>query len=314
MNEGMTKMNNHIKIKADLDRGIFWSLFATIMFGTADTLLQFLSQHENVSAVWFLSTRTFFAGIILLIIGAFMYRRHFFDIFKSIQSIVYLVLYALLGICVNFLASYLSVQYGNSASMSILQYLSPLFVLLIMVIVQRRAPSLIDVIVFIMAMIGIFLVLTKGNFSKLSISTTALMWGIGAGFGQALYLICPVPLTKKHYPQILILGWGLIISSVAFNLKQPIWVNPPKINLALVLTISCVVLFGTIISFMCFLKAAKYVTSQIMSLTAAFEPITVFILSFIFFNLQVNFIEVLGAVIVLAAIITLQIYHSRANN
>ncbi|XIF19930.1 MAG: EamA family transporter [Acetilactobacillus jinshanensis] len=59
-----------------------------------------------------------------------------------------------------------------------------------------------------MSMVGIVLVLTKGNFSKLSISIPALMWGIGAGLGQALYLICPVPLTKHHYPPIIILGWG----------------------------------------------------------------------------------------------------------
>lgn len=213
----------------------------------------------------------------------------------------------------NFLASYLCIQDGgNAAMMSILQYLSPLFVLIGTIIFQRSRPLFGDVIVFILAMIGITLVLTKGDLSELSISKISLMWGIGAGLAQALYLTLPRPLIKQHYSPILIVGWGAFISGLAFNIDRPFWIDTPKITPTLVISMSGIILLGTILSFMIFLMASKFAPSEVVSLTDAVEPITAFVLGIIFFSMSVNVIEIIGAVMVIAAITFLQWFHVKA--
>ncbi|XIF20358.1 MAG: EamA family transporter [Acetilactobacillus jinshanensis] len=281
------------------------------MFGISTTVLQFVSQGETIPAPWFLSVRTLFAGIILLVISAFIYGKHIFDIFKTVRGVISLVAYAVLGLGANLLTFYFSVQYGNSAMSAILQYLAPLFVVIGMIVFQHKRPLWSDLLVFVIAIVGVTFALTKGDFSKLSIPMVSLIWGIGSGLTQALYIVLPRPLVKKHYPPMLILGWGAFIAGILFNLNRPVWVGVPKINMALILSVGCMILIGTVIPFIIVLHSSKFASSEVISLVDATEPIVTFILSIIFFNLQVNAIELVGAAMVIVAIAILQVSHGR---
>ena len=299
--------NNHTQVA----KGIFWAFLSSAMFGISTTVLQFVSQNERIPATWFLSARTLFAGIILLAIGALIYGKRMFTIFRTLRGIVSLVSYAILGLGANLLTFYFSVQNGNSAMSAILQYLAPLFIVIGTVIFQRKKPLASDLLVFVIAFVGVTLALTKGDFSKLSISMLSLLWGIGSGITQALYIVLPRPLVRRHDSPILILGWGTLISGILFNFNRPVWVGVPKINLALVLSVGCMVLIGTVLPFIIVLHSSKFASSEVISLVDATEPVVTFILSMIFFSLKVNAVEVIGAVMVVIAIALLQIFHGR---
>lgn len=290
-------------------KGIMWAFASSAMFGISTTVLQFVSQGEAIPAPWFLSVRTLFAGLILLVISAFIYGKHIFDIFKSVMGVISLVAYAIFGLGANLLTFYLSVQNGNSAMSAILQYLAPLFVVIGMIIFQHKRPLWTDLLVFIIAMVGVTFALTKGDFSELSIPMVSLFWGIGSGLTQALYIVLPRPLVKRHYPPMLILGWGALIAGVLFNINRPVWVGVPKINMALILSVGCMILIGTVIPFIIVLHSTKFASSEVISLVDATEPIVTFILSIIFFSLQVNAIELIGAGMVIVAIAILQLSH-----
>ena len=304
-------MESQIHKHTTVAKGITWAFASSAMFGISTTVLQFVSQNEAIPATWFLSVRTLFAGVILLAIGAVLYGRHLFDVFKTVRGVISLVAYAILGLGANLLTFYFSVQYGNSAMSAILQYLAPLFIVLGTVVFQRKKPLASDLLVFVIAMVGVILALTKGNFAELSISGLSLLWGIGSGATQALYIVLPRPLVRRHYSPILILGWGAFISGVCFNLNQPVWVGAPTINLPLILSVGCMILVGTVFPFLIVLHASKFTSSEVISLVDATEPVVTFILSIIFFNLKVNLVEVIGAVMVIIAIALLQIFHGR---
>ena len=290
-------------------KGIFWAFASSAMFGISTTVLQFVSQGESIPAPWFLSVRTLFAGIILLAISIGLYGKHIFDVFTTLRGVISLVAYAVLGLGANLLTFYLSVQDGNSAMSAILQYLAPLFVVIGMIVFQHKRPLWSDLLVFVIAMVGVTFALTKGDFSKLSIPMVSLLWGIGSGLTQALYIVLPKPLVKRHYPPILILGWGALIAGILFNLNRPVWVGVPKINEALILSVGCMILIGTVIPFLIVLHSSKFASSEVISLVDATEPIVTFILSIIFFSLKVNLIEIIGALMVIVAIALLQIFH-----
>ena len=289
-------------------KGIIIAAIASVMWGISGTVLQFISQNQNIPESWFLSARTLGAGTVLLIISLIVYRGKTFHVFKSWKNIGWLFAYATLGLMANLYTFYRSIQFGGNASATtILQYLSPLFIVLGTIIFKRQMPYKSDIIAFAIALIGVFLSLTKGDISELSISTSSLLWGLGSGLTAAFYVVLPRNIVKDpDNPPLVVLGWGTLIAGVFFNLHQPVWVNTPPITPTLVASMSTVVLLGTIIPFGLLLYATHYAPSDVISIMDAVQPITTSILSVICFSMAMNWIEVLGIFLVIIGVYILQ--------
>lgn len=188
---------------------------------------------------------------------------------------------------------------------TILQYLSPLFIVFGGWFFQHSRPLKSDLLSFVIAMAGVFLCLTKGNFGHLAIPLNSFLWGLGSGITAAFYVVLPQKAAEENSP-LVVLGWGTAIAGALFNLYQPFWVNPPHITGTLVASVSTVVLFGTIIPFGMLMHATKFAPSDVVSIMDALQPIVTAILSVIFFKEWMNWIEILGIVLVILAIYILQ--------
>lgn len=300
-------------VSKHVGKGIFWAILASTLWGVSGTVLQVISQGQNIPADWFLSVRTLAAGVVLLIISFIRYGMKTFDVFKSWRLIGWLVAYAIFGLMANLFTFYMSIQTGNAASATILQYLSPLFIVLGSLVFQHETPLRSDMIAFAIALLGVFLAITKGNIHTLAIPMNSLIWGILSGVTAALYIVLPKPVTKEHSP-VIVLGWALMIGSLLFNIKRPIWVDVPPIHVSTVLSISTVILIGTILAFLSLLHSLDFAPSAVVSILDAVQPVVTFILSLVFLGLKFSFMELLGSVLVIVAIIILQRYRSEPLN
>ncbi|WP_457952457.1 DMT family transporter [Lactiplantibacillus pentosus] len=290
-------------------KGIMWAMLASTLWGISGTVMQFVSQNQAIPADWFLSVRTLSAGIILLAIGFVQRGTQIFKVFKSWASIGQLVAYATLGLMANMYTFYISIEKGTAAAATILQYLSPLFIVLGTLVFKKELPLRTDLIAFGVSLLGVFLAITKGNIHELAIPTDALIWGILSGVTAALYVVLPRKIVAENSP-VVILGWGTLIAGILFNLYHPIWVGAPKITLTLVTSIGAIVLIGTIFAFLSLLHSLQYAPSAVVSIVDAVQPVVTFVLSIIFLNLQVSWIEILGSLLVIVAIYILQQYRS----
>ena len=292
-------------VQKHVGKGIALALLASTFWGISGTVLQVISQGENIPADWYLSTRTFFAGFILLIISFAKYRMKIFDVFKSWRSVGWLLAYAIFGLMANLYTFYFAVQTGNAAAATILQYLSPLFIVLGSLIFQKQVPLRSDVVAFVIAMIGVFLAITHGNVHELSIPMNALIWGIFSGLTAAFYVVLPKPVTKDHSP-VIVLGWALIIGSLFFNIRHPFWTGVPPIHVSTVLSMGTVIVVGTILPFLLLLHSLDFAPSAVVSILDAVQPVVTFILSLLFLHLEFNIVELLGSALVVVAIVILQ--------
>ncbi len=286
-------------------RGIGIAALASTMWGISGTVLQLISQNLAIPATWMLSVRTLVTGVILLVISAFMYGKRIFNVFKTRATTISVVTYAVFGLMANLLTFYYAIQRGNASAATILRYLSPLFIVLGGIVFLRRRPFRSDIIAFIIALIGVVLSITRGNITKLAIPVDSLLWGIGSGITAAFYVVLPQKAAEKN-PPIVVLGWGTMIAGILFNLYRPFWVNPPQISTTLVASVSTVVLFGTILPFGLLMEATKFAPSDVVSIMDALQPIVTSILSVIFFHLVLNWVEILGIILVILAIYILQ--------
>lgn len=293
------------KSSSQVMKGIIWAAVASAMWGISGTVLQLISQNLAIPATWMLSMRTFSAGIILLIISVILYGKKIFNVFKTRATAISVISYAILGLMANLLTFYYAIQTGNASAATILQYLSPLFIVLGGIIFMHRRPFRSDIISFVIALIGVALCITRGNFTQLALPLVSLLWGLGSGITAAFYVVLPQRAADEN-PPIVVLGWGTMIVGILFNLYRPFWANPPHISTTLVASVATVVLFGTILPFGILLHATKYAPSDVVSIMDAVQPITTSILSVIFFHLNLNWAEILGIVLVIIAVYILQ--------
>lgn len=308
MNEEKTKLT-----QSNVVKGIAWASLASVFWGISGTVLQYVSQTAAIPAGWYLSARTIVASIILLVIGAIVYPSKFFNVFKDKKSILYILVYGIFGLGFNLLTFYMSIQTGNAAAATILQYLSPLFILLGGLIFMKKKPQKIDIVVFVLALVGVFLAITRGDLSQLSIPLNSLLWGIGSGITAAGYVVIPRPLVKEN-PPILVLGWGTFIAGIMYNIHQPVWVGVPNLNIGSVLGILSAVVLGTILPFICLLYSLNFASSEEVSLVDAIQPVMTFILSIIFFHVEMNIVEIIGSILVILSIYILQDYKRKHKN
>ena len=293
------------KTKNPVMKGIIIAAIASLMWGISGTTLQLISQNLAIPATWMLSIRTFSAGVILLVISAFMYGKRIFDVFKRRDTALSVISYAIFGLMANLLTFYYAIQTGNASAATILQYLSPLFIVLGGVIFKHRRPFRSDLIAFALALVGVFFAITKGSFHQLDLPLVSLLWGLGSGITAAFYVVLPQRAADSN-PPIVVLGWGTMIASVLFNIYRPFWVNPPHISGELVASVATVVLFGTILPFSLLMLATRFAPSDVVSIMDAVQPITTSILSVIFFNLHLSLIEIIGIALVSIAVYVLQ--------
>ncbi|WP_251547066.1 DMT family transporter [Limosilactobacillus caecicola] len=285
--------------------GIVIAALASLSWGISGTVLQLISQNLAIPATWMLSTRTFFTGIVLLLVAAIIYRGRIFDVFKTKASLVSVLTYAIFGLAMNLLTFYYAVQTGNASTATILQYLSPLFIVLGSIIFQRKMPMRSDMIAFVLALIGVFLCITRGDLTHLAVPMISLLWGLGSGITAAFYVVLPKKAAEKN-PPIVVLGWGTMIAGIFFNCIRPFWVGSPHLTMTLVSSVATVCLFGTILPFGMLLYASRMAPSDVISIMDAVQPITTSILSVIFFHLNLNWVEILGIIVVIVAIYILQ--------
>lgn len=294
--------------KKTLNRGFWLAFCASALWGVSGTVLQVVAKDLNIPAMWFIATRTTFAGIILLVVSLFVLPKgEFFAVFKNWKDLLTLLSFSVFGLLANMFTFFHAIKTGNSSTATILQYLSPLFIMIGTIIFTKKKTSRIDVISFILALVGVILMITRGDIGHLSIPLVSVLWGIGSGVTAALYVTIPQSLIAKYHG-LLITGWGMLIAGVISNFFSPIWVNPPKMNTSSILGIGTVILIGTVMAFLLMVISTKYTTAAIISITDAVQPFTTLVLSIIFLHYVVNFAEIIGAVIVVLAIYVLNRY------
>jgi len=294
--------------KKTLHKGFLLAFLASVIWGVSGAVQQIVAKDSNIPAMWFVGTRTLVAGVILLIIALIVLpKKEFFSIFKSWKDTLTLVAFSIFGLFANMYTFFYAIQNCNSSTATILQYLSPLFIMLGAVIFTHKKVLRIDVISFALALLGVVLLITRGDISHLAIPFVSLLWGIGGGITAALYIVIPQRLIAKHNG-LLVTGWGMLIAGVFSNIFTPVWVNPPHLSTKSLIGVITVILLSNVIAFLLMVFSTKYTTAATISITDAVQPFTTLVLSVIFLSYSVNLPEIIGAVIVVFAIYILNRY------
>ena len=305
--------SNMNKYQKNIFKGTIYSLLSGLIWGICGILGEYFFSHYQVSSGWITSMRLLVAGGFVIVLSSLKLRSQIFEIWKNRNNYLPFLAYAILGIFSVQFFFYLCVEYSNATTATILQFISPVFILLYNRIIYKKKASKKAIFYVLTAMIGVFLMATKGDLSKLSITPLALLTGLLSALGVMFNVILPQRFAKK-YGFVPTVGWGMIIAGLFSNFLYPVYkisFQVDAISICICLTIA---FLGTAFAFFLSMKAVSLVSPLVVSVVSASEPLSSAILSVLFLGMVLDGFLVLAMILIIVPMVFLSIEESKSKN
>ena len=300
-------MNHYQK---NIFKGTIYSLLSGLIWGICGILGEFFFTHYQVSSGWITSMRLTIAGGFVLILSSFKFRSQLFDLWRNRNNYLPFLAYAILGIFSVQYFFYLCVEYSNATTATILQFISPVFILIYNRIIYKKKASKKAIFYVLTAMLGVFLMATKGDLSKLSITPLALLTGLLSALGVMFNVILPQPFARK-YGFVPTVGWGMMLAGLFSNFLYPVYRISFQLDWVSILICLTIAFFGTAFAFFLSMKAVSLVSPLVVSVVSASEPLSSAILSVLFLGLVLDGYLLLAMILIIIPMVFLSIEESK---
>ena len=305
--------SNMNKYQKNIFKGTIYSLLSGLIWGICGILGEYFFAHYQVSSGWITSMRLLVAGSFVIVLSSLKLRSQLFEIWKNRNNYLPFLAYAILGIFSVQYFFYLCVEYSNATTATILQFISPVFILLYNRIIYKKKASKSAIFYVLVAMVGVFLMATKGDLSKLSITPLALLTGLLSALGVMFNVILPQRFAKK-YGFVPTVGWGMIIAGLFSNFLYPVYKISFQVDAISICVCLTIAFLGTAFAFFLSMKAVSLVSPLVVSVVSASEPLSSAILSVLFLGMVLDGFLVLAMILIIVPMVFLSIEESKSKN
>jgi len=279
----------------------FWGAAAT--FGKAVFTGRLFAGLPSISPLVITQTRTTFAALMLLVLLWLRYGRPFFRIAK--RDLVLSLLIGAMGIAGSNYFYYLAIQKTTVALAIILQYTSPVWVLLYMVLRGRQRATLGKISAVALALIGI--ALAVGLFrSGIHPDGGGVAAAMVAGLCFSFYIVTGKDLVARNH-QLKVMTYALLGSAALWMAVNPPWRLIAQHYSAgqwlFLFLFSCL---SILLPYVLYFTGLRYLDPTRAVVTSCLEPVFATLLAVTFLNEALQGMQVLGIVAVLAATVMVQ--------
>ena len=242
-------------------------------WGISGCVGQFLFTHEGMSSLWLVPIRLGCAGILIVLYYMIHNPHMLFDIWRTRQNAVLLLIYGLFGISLCQFLYFFTIQLSTAGAATILQDVSPVIILLIVCRQQHRHVRVLEFMSVFLAVGGVFLLTTHGNIKNMAVRPAAVVTGLLCALCVVVYTMTPGKL-QKQYPTPLLQGWAFLMGGVLFALVFRPWSMHYIPGPAGYAGIAAVVLIGNVLAFNLYMTGVKLIGPEYASLFSFSEPVT----------------------------------------
>ncbi|MHB9150468.1 MAG: EamA family transporter [Thermoleophilia bacterium] len=195
----------------------------------------------------------------------------------------------------------------NVAAAILLEYLAPAIVVVYSWLFLRRSVTKSTLGSLVAVLVGSALVVEAYDPHALSLSATGVAFGVGAAIAFSAYILMGEHLQKLGMGVATQLFYGFTLTTVLLMIMQPPWMAAPATfeasNLAL---LSLVGILGTLLPFACFFASLRYIDAGRATIVSTLEPVVAGVVAFVWFGERFAGMQLLGAALVIGAIVALQ--------
>ncbi|SDW50705.1 Threonine/homoserine efflux transporter RhtA [Alicyclobacillus hesperidum] len=307
LSELTTQTSLHPDVVSDANRfkrlkGLFLALLGAVLWGVSGTAAQVLFQRHGVAPGWLVAVRMTIAGFLLVVIVGL--RKGWASVFapwRNLPSASGMLVFGLVGLLGVQYTYFAAIGYGNAATATILQYLSPLVIVAYGALRSRRLPSGTQFFCLALALVGSALLVTDGRVTSLSIAPLAVVWGLASAFAVSFYSIYPQRLLAQ-FGAAATTGWGMLVGGVMMSIATVRPQTMPTLPIGAWGLVVFVVLFGTLLAFYLYMVSLRYIEPAEASLLACGEPLSASILALTVLHVQMGPVSICGGLCVLLTV------------
>jgi drug/metabolite transporter (DMT)-like permease len=292
-------------------KGILTIVLGAMLWGMTGSITEWVLANTDLSVPFILTVRLIIAGSSILAYLAFK-KEDIFTVVKTPFWRNQVILFSIFGMVGLQFTFSMAIETSNAVVATLLQFSAPIFVVLYVSFSHKKWPPRFQIIGIAGTLAGLFLLLTNGSLSSLLVSTEALLWGVAVGLTFAFYTLYPSRLMKE-WSVLTIVGWSMLIGGIMLGIVNRVWqsaewsiIGQPK----MIFIMAILIFFGTL-AFLLFLGSMNYISAVETSILSSVEPLTVMIISVIWFDTMLQNVQMLGAMIMLIFVTWLSIGGSK---
>lgn len=285
-------------------KGIVVTLLSAFFWGFSSACGQYLFENKAISPQWLVTTRLLLSGFLLLFYSLYKQKSEILLIFTNKKDTLILIFYAIFGLYACQYTYYLTIDLSNAAIATILQYTSPIFIMLFVAVVDKTIPNLQEILALICVVVGVFVLATHGDPSNLVIPPKAIIMGLLSALCILVYSITPIKINGR-YGIFTCLALGLSISGVISGMINRVWNLQGVSDLSGTLALLGVVICGTVLSFSLYMKGLSILGPTKASLIASIEPVTSAFFIWIWLGVTFVAFDFLGFFLILTSTVIL---------
>ncbi|WP_160719543.1 EamA family transporter [Bacillus sp. USDA818B3_A] len=287
-------------------KGIFLVITGAVFWGIGGTVAKKLFQQYQIDVDWLVAIRLLIAGFLLLTVQFFIKdRSQILAVWKNRKTAIQLIIFGLVGMLAVQYTYMASIEHGNAAVATLLQYLAPVMIILYLILRKQAVLTQRDVLTASLALVGCFFLLTNGSISQLSVPPLAIVWGIFSGIALAFYTLYALPLLSK-YDSLVIVGWAMMIGGLALSFIHPPWqMDITSLTLEAYLYLIFIIIFGTMIAFWFYIESLQSLQPKESSLLGSIEPLAAVLTTVYWLKEPFGFFQWIGTACIVGMILLL---------
>nr|WP_148347014.1 DMT family transporter [Robertmurraya massiliosenegalensis] len=295
-------------------KGIILVITGALFWGIGGTVSKKLFQEFAIDVNWLVTTRLLIAGVLLLTVQFFRKdRAQIIGVWKTRRVAIQLMIFGLLGMLAVQYTYMASIKHGNAAVATLLQYLAPVMIIVYLLFRRQAILTRKDLLTVSLALIGCFFLLTNGSITQLSVPAPAIIWGVLSGGALAFYTLYAVPLLKQ-YDSLVIVGWAMIIGSLALSFVHPPWqMDFQSLTVEAYFYLLFVIIFGTMLAFWFYIESLQSLAAKESSLLGSTEPIAAVLSSVFWLKEPFGAFQWLGTICIMIMIVVLALSKNTSN-
>lgn len=293
--------------------GIIITLIGGAFWGLSGACGQYLFEYKGASAKWLVPIRLVIAGFVMLAYFLVKDKKTALSVWKTKRNAIDVIVYGLAGLMLCQYTYFATIESSNAGTATVLQYVAPVMIMIVVCIMEKKIPKIVEIVAIICALTGIFLIATHGNVHQLVISKETLFYGMISATAIVVYNLQPKNLMKQ-FSTPLLLAWGMSIGgSILFLIFKP-WKYSPIIDMGTIFALIAIILLGTIFSFSFYMQGVKLIGPTHASLYACVEPVAAAILSSVWLKAPFTLIDLIGFAFIISTIFILTLVGKKEEN
>lgn len=279
---------------------------AGVCWASSGCAVQDFFSHSTKTPMELTNIRMCIAGLIMLVILVLRGKFKISALRLNREPVLWLhvVVYGIIGIVMVQFTYFQAISIGGAAATTVILSATPAMVVIFNAVSNRKIPSRTESIAVVLAIFGVFLLVTGGNTDKLIVPLSCMLWSLSSGAVFSFAMIFPKHLFAKKIDPTFITSIGMFFGGLTTFLLIDDYNWTPFFSAETVFDVAWIIIFGTVIAFLIFNIGLRHLSAEQAAITSTTEPASSVVLSYFLFGTAFGIVESVGIILVLMAILT----------